>query len=105
MFSLPLTLHVLVLFLILVFIDLLNNYIKETNVPENETFNEIVEQQKFMTQVLFSDIGYKVFKTLVQNGVVNSYQEYWDRFYQLWFEPYFRSSKRRYVWDSICFLT
>ena len=77
------------------FINLFDNYEKQTNVKEDRTLMEIKEEQRFSNLVLSSRVGSEVYSILKRNRIVNSFKEFKKRFNELWFKPYFRSSKQR----------
>lgn len=82
------------------FLSLLDNYISEVNRREQITNGETTEDYTFLNAVMNTSVMREAHKYLVQMGKSSSsHTTFKSQLYDLWFRPYYRSSKNR-IQDS-----
>lgn len=83
------------------FLALLNNYIRNTGTKEYISNTEISENYNFLDLVLNTPIMKEVYAFLKRKGKAKPvYSQFKQQLYDLWFRPYYRSSRDRIVDSS-----
>lgn len=84
------------MFYISAFIALLNNYHRNTGIKESITNSEISENYNFLNLVLNTPVMREVYSFLKRKGQAShDFRQFKQKVYDLWFRPYYRSSKDR----------